>query len=65
MGERTLWLGEASWSGAHLTVTYGVDGHRFTTSLWWEGLDLDALAVVDRARARCAGWCSTSPPSRR
>ena len=28
MGERTLWLGEASWSGAHLTVTYGVDDHR-------------------------------------
>ena len=46
MGERTLWLGEASWSGAHLTITYGVDAHRFTTSLWWEGLDLDALAVA-------------------
>ena len=52
MGERTLWLGEASWSGAHVTVTYGVDGHRFSTSLWWEGLDLDALAVGGRARCR-------------
>ena len=46
MGERTLWLGEAGWSGGHLTVTYGVDDHRFSTSLWWEGLDLDALAVA-------------------
>ena len=43
MGRRTLWLGEASWAGPHLSVTYGVDGDRFTTSLWWEGLDLDAL----------------------
>ena len=50
MAERSLWLGEASWSGAHLTITYGVDAHQFSTSLWWEGLDLDALAVVDRAR---------------
>jgi hypothetical protein len=44
VGDRTLWLGEAAASGSHLTVTYGVDGHRFSTSLWWEGLDLDALA---------------------
>src|SRR5204863_4371368 len=36
----------ATWSDAHLTVTYGVDQHRFSTSLWWEGLDLDALAVA-------------------
>jgi hypothetical protein len=45
MGERTLWLDEATASGGHLAVAYGVDGHRFSTSLWWEGLDLDALAV--------------------
>lgn len=44
MGRRTLWLGEATWSGPHLTVSYGVDRDAFTTSLWWEDLDLDALA---------------------
>lgn len=44
MGRRTLWLGEATWSGPRLAVIYGVDRDRFTTSLWWEGLDLDALA---------------------
>ncbi len=44
MARRTLWLGDAAWTGPHLTVTYGVDGDRFSTSLWWEGLDLDALA---------------------
>jgi hypothetical protein len=43
VGERTLWLGEAVASGAHLAVTYGVDAHRFSTDLWWEGLDLDDL----------------------
>ena len=46
MAERSLWLGDASWSGAHLTITYGVDAHRFSSSLWWEGLDLDGLAVA-------------------
>jgi hypothetical protein len=46
VGERSLWLGDPSWSGAHLTITYGVGAHRFSTSLWWEGLDLDALAVT-------------------
>ena len=46
MGDRTLWLGEAAWSGGHLTVAYGVDDHRFSTSLWWEGLDLDALGMA-------------------
>ena len=40
---RRLWLGEASTSGSHLAIAYGVDRHLFTTSLWWEGLDLDAL----------------------
>lgn len=45
MADRTLWLDEASASGAHLTVPYGVDGHRFTTSLWWEGVDLDAVGL--------------------
>ena len=53
MGARTLWLGEASWSGAQLHVTYGVEGRRFSTSLWWEGLDLDALeARLGRAGMR-------------
>ena len=46
MGDRTLWLGEAAWSDGHLTVAYGVDDHRFSTSLWWEGLDLDALGMA-------------------
>ena len=45
MGQRTLWLGEATWSGAHLVVRYGVDDHGFTTSLWWEDVHLDALAI--------------------
>ncbi len=44
MTPRTLWLGEATWSGPQVSVSYGVDRDRFTTSLWWEGLDLDALA---------------------
>ncbi len=45
MGERTLWLGEAVASGDHVGVSYGVDGHRFSTSLRWEGLDLHDLAT--------------------
>ena len=53
MGERTLWLGEASWSRRHLVVRYGVDDDAFSTSLWWEGLDLEALGATigpDRLR---------------
>jgi hypothetical protein len=46
MGARTLWLGEATSSGSHLVVHFGVDGHPFSTSLWWEGVDLDALAAT-------------------
>jgi hypothetical protein len=46
MGERTLWLDEASWSGSQLRIRYGVDGRPFRTTLWWEGLDLDALEAA-------------------
>ena len=46
MGERTLWLGEASMSHGHLVVRYGIDDHPFSTSLWWAGLDLDELAAT-------------------
>jgi len=46
MGERTLWLGEASMSQGHLVVRYGIDEHAFTTSLWWAGLDLEGLAAA-------------------
>jgi hypothetical protein len=45
MGERRLWLGEASVAQSHLVVRYGIDDHAFSTSLWWAGLDLDALAT--------------------
>ncbi|MFL6204384.1 MAG: hypothetical protein ACJ739_03455 [Acidimicrobiales bacterium] len=45
MGERTLWLDEVSVSGGHLVVRYGVDRHAFSTSLWWEGVDLDEVAA--------------------
>jgi hypothetical protein len=46
MGERTLWLAEASLSRSHLVVRYGVDDHAFSTALWWEDVDLDQLAVT-------------------
>ena len=66
MGERTLWLGEASLSGGHLVVRYGVDEHAFATSLWWEGLDLEALqATIGPDRLRAVSYTHLTLPTNR
>ena len=41
--ERTLWLGEPTWTRHQLSLLYGLDDFRFEIAIWYSEVDLRAL----------------------
>ena len=48
---QTLWLDDITWSGPQLQVAWRVDRLSFSTALWYDSVDFDALAEVHGRRA--------------
>ena len=46
-----LALHDISWHGPQLSIRWGVDEHRFSTSLWYESVDWDQLGTTFGAPA--------------